>query len=478
MNSLFSKITIRAHEVDSILCVGLDPHLDDLPEVSAGAAYDFCMKLIEATETLVVAYKPNIAFFEALGADGISVLIRIIQEIPNQIPVILDAKRGDISSTAKAYAQAAFDVFGADAVTVNAYLGREAIEPFIGNPSKGVFILCKTSNPGAAEIQDIKVRKWVNGSGVGGYKTVYEKVAELAASWNQNDNIGLVVGATQPDSIARVRRVAPELWILAPGVGAQGGDLCESLHAGLLDDGLGLIVPVSRGISRADNPRKTAQELRNTINRMRSVYHQERPILQDDKFSLADNLLDAGCIKFGQFTLKSGIQSPVYIDLRQLIAYPDLLEKVAAAYLPILQSLKFDHLGALPYAAIPIATAISLLGGWSMVYPRKESKVYGTKATVEGQYILGERAVLIDDLITTGGSKFEGIDKLSSVGLKVRDIVVLIDRQSGASNALKDAGYRLHSVFEFTDMLDHWENSGRISTQKIAEVRDFLESFD
>lgn len=190
--------------------------------------------------------------------------------------------------------------------------------------------------------------------------------------------------------------------------------------------------------------------------------------------ALADGLLDAGCIKFGEFTLKSGLKSPIYIDLRQIITYPKLLEQVGAAYLPLLANLKFDRLAGLPYAAIPIATAVSLQGGCPMIYPRKEVKTYGTKAEIEGEYRSGETAVVIDDLATTGGSKFEAIDKLTAAGLVVKDIVVLVDRQSGASESLAQAGYAMHSVLTITQMLDHWEQSGRVDKEKIESTREFL----
>src|SRR5260221_4668640 len=143
--------------------------------------------------------------------------------------------------------------------------------------------------------------------------------------------------------------------------------------------------------------------------------------------SLADELLSAGCIKFGEFTLKSGLTSPIYIDLRQIITYPKLLEQIGQAYLPILKELKFDRIAGLPYAAIPIATAISLAGNYPMIYPRKEAKSYGTKAEIEGKYHTGEAAVIIDDLATTAGSKFEAIEKLTGAGLVVKNVVVLVD---------------------------------------------------
>ena len=198
--------------------------------------------------------------------------------------------------------------------------------------------------------------------------------------------------------------------------------------------------------------------------------------LSSNVAALADALLAAGCVRFGQFTLKSGLQSPIYLDLRQLISTPALLAQVADAYVALLRDLKFDRLAALPYAALPIGTAISLKGGWPMIYPRKEVKGYGTGAEIEGAYAAGEQVVVIDDLATTGGSKFEAIDKLKAAGLNVRDVIVLIDRQSGAREALVEAGYALHAVLTLSQMLDHWEQTGRVPAAQIAATRAFLAS--
>ena len=192
------------------------------------------------------------------------------------------------------------------------------------------------------------------------------------------------------------------------------------------------------------------------------------------EFVLADSLLEAGCIKFGEFTLKSGLKSPIYIDLRQIITYPKLLEQVGAAYLPLLKKLQFDRIAGLPYAAIPIATAISLAGNYPMIYPRKEVKAYGTKAEIK--YYAGETVVVIDDLATTGGSKFEAIEKLTNVGLVVKDVAVLVDRQSGAKEALAEAGYGMHAVLTINEMLDHWESIGKVGKSEIEATRKFLKS--
>jgi uridine monophosphate synthetase len=471
--TFFSRLETRIRAIDSLLCVGLDPHPADLTPFTADSARTFCLRLIEATADVAAAYKPNAAFFEVLGPKGIAALQDVITAIPDEIPVVLDAKRGDISSTAKAYAQAVFETLGADCVTINPYLGYDAVEPFVADPEKGAFMLCKTSNPGASDLQDLPV------VGTSQAAPLHVRVAELAQQWNTNDNLGLVVGATQPESLARVRAAAPDVWILAPGIGAQGGDVQAALQAGLRDDGQGLLIPVSRGIARADDPRQAALDLREAINEQRGVVGSQQPeaLAQISKLqsSLAIGLLEAGCIKLGSFTLKSGIVSPIYIDLRRLVGYPPLLAEVAAAYGEILANLEFDHLAALPYAAMPITSAISLQTGWPMIYPRKETKTYGTKVQIEGVFQSGETTVVIDDLISTGGSKFEGIEKLEAGGLKVSDVVVLIDRSPDGGAELSERGYQLHAVLSIADLLYFYEQTAVVPAEKIEDVREFLQ---
>lgn len=470
--SFFSCLEERARKLDSLLCVGLDPHPADLAEDTASSAREFCLRLIAATQDLAVAFKPNAAFFEAYGAEGWQALADVIDAIPESVPVILDAKRGDISSTAEAYARSIFDSLKADAVTLNPYLGQDALTPFIKDPAHGVFVLCKTSNPGSGDLQDLQL---VNS---GHPITVYEKVAQLAEKWNALDNVGIVVGATYPEALRRVRILAPNLWILAPGVGAQGGELSSALAAGLRADGLGLLVPVSRQISRADDPRLAAEQITNAIRQARSDSSTSKSAEESSSYvsNLAEGLLKAGCVQFGTFTLKSGLQSPIYLDLRRLVSMPSLLAEVGVAYSVILKKLHFDRLAALPYAALPMATAISLQNGWPLIYPRKEAKAYGTRAEIEGIYQAGERTVVIDDLATTGESKFEAIEKLKSAGLVVEDVVVLIDRQSGAAESLAGAGYRLHAVFTLTDLLDYYQANHSIPNEQISAARDFIKS--
>ncbi|MEJ5223605.1 MAG: orotidine-5'-phosphate decarboxylase [Anaerolineales bacterium] len=277
MESFFSLLEKRVDDCASLLCVGLDPHVSDLPEPTPNAARAFCLSLVKQTAPYAAAFKPNVAFFEVFGAAGWTALKEVIDAIAEEsarlgshIPVILDAKRGDIASTAEAYAQAAFEHLGADCITLNPYLGKDSIDPFIQNPQKGVFLLCKTSNKGAADVQDMLVfsEPTSNNPPQRAPHPLYLHIAQLAERWNTRNNIGLVVGATQPEAMARIRADVPGLWFLAPGVGAQGGDLEAALRAGLRPDGKGLLLPISRGISRAASPARAAAEFRDAIEKI------------------------------------------------------------------------------------------------------------------------------------------------------------------------------------------------------------------
>jgi len=467
--AFFDRLTQRIQNVDSLLCVGLDPHIELLSEPTVEAAKEFCMRIIEATVPLASAYKPNAAFFEVFGAQGWQALKDVIAAVPDGIPVILDAKRGDIASTARAYAKAVFDMLGADAVTLHPYLGRDAVEPFLQDPERGAFLICKTSNPGSDDLQSLTL---CSGD------PLYVHLARLAVQWSMHANLGLVVGATDPDALAAVRCAAPDLWLLAPGVGAQGADLGRALSAGLRGDGLGVLVPVSRGIARADDPGGEARVLRDRINRARQQSRKigiPEDLPSKDRWGLADDLLSSGCVQFGDFKLKSGLRSPIYFDLRRLISHPDLLHRVAQTYCLLLNELAFDRMAALPYAALPIVTAIGLINKRPMIYPRKEAKSHGTQAIVEGEYSPGEAAVVIDDLATTGASKFEAIERLEAAGIQVRDVVVLIDRQSGARGELSDRGIKMHAVFDLDELIEYWSGSGAISIEQAEQVRVFLQ---
>jgi uridine monophosphate synthetase len=269
MESFFTFLEKRVDDCSSLLCVGLDPHISDLKEPSPASALDFCLTLVRATAPYAAAFKPNAAFFEVFGAEGWTTLQQVIEAINaeshrlgSRIPIILDAKRGDIASTAKAYARSAFETLGVDCITLSPYLGKDSIEPFIQNSEKGVFLLCKTSNAGSMDLQNLLVLPVGSDSPM----PMYTYVAQLAQKWNEKNNIGLVVGATHPQIMSNIRTAAPDLWFLAPGVGAQGGELELALKSGLRKDGKGLLIPISRGLSRAtEGPAKAAAEIRDQI---------------------------------------------------------------------------------------------------------------------------------------------------------------------------------------------------------------------
>jgi orotidine 5'-phosphate decarboxylase subfamily 2 len=268
METFFSFLSKRVDDCSSLLCVGLDPHPSDLSVPTADAARTFCLRLVEATAPYAAAFKPNAAFFELYGSEGWAALKDVVAAVQKQsdrlgsmIPVILDAKRGDIASTAEAYAKSAFEHLGVHAITLNPYLGKDSIDPFLAYKERGAFLLCKTSNPGAADLQDLNV------VGADGRPPIplHVHIAHLAQTWNTGNNIGLVVGATQPETLARVRVAAPDLWFLVPGVGAQGGDLEIALRSGLRADKKGMLINISRGISRAENPGQAAAQMRDEI---------------------------------------------------------------------------------------------------------------------------------------------------------------------------------------------------------------------
>jgi len=276
------KLLNASRKNQSWLCIGLDPDPELMPGVGV---LQFNKAIIEATSDLVCAYKPNLAFYEALGTEGLAILEKTVKYIPGDIPVIGDAKRGDIGNTARAYAKALFSVLGFDAATVNPYLGFDSIEPFIDYQDKGVFILCRTSNPGASDFQnyglpleearprlayvDISTRFKLT-------LPLYEVVAQKAQEWNIHGNIGLVVGATYPEELKRIRSICPEMPLLIPGIGAQGGDLASAVGYGVDTRGEKAIINVSRQILYASKEKNFAQAARNVAEKIRNQINDYR----------------------------------------------------------------------------------------------------------------------------------------------------------------------------------------------------------
>ena len=260
-SSYLDRLAARSRATNTVLCLGLDPDPESIPErFSKGVAglERFAELVLEAALPYVAAVKPNLAFFEAFGSAGIAALERLRASIPSDVPVIADAKRGDIGSTAARQAVALFDVLGADAVTVSPYLGEEAIRPLLEREDRFAYVLCRTSNPGAGEVQDLGVDGEPGGAAAAAPERLHERIARLATGWGPGATVGLVVGATAPEELATIRRIAPGLPFLVPGGGAQGGEIEPVLRDGPATTGPGggrpgggLLVNVSRGIARA-----------------------------------------------------------------------------------------------------------------------------------------------------------------------------------------------------------------------------------
>lgn len=259
------KLSMAVRRNKSMLCVGLDPDPTLMP--SGIGIFDFNRTIIDATSDLVCAYKPNFAFYESLGNEGLIALKQTVDHVPDDIPVIGDAKRGDIGNTARAYARSVFEYHGCDAVTVSPYLGFDSLEPFFRYDDRGIFVLCRTSNAGAVDFQSLVCE--ANGE----RRALFEVVAVKVSEWNKAGNLGLVVGATYPEELKLIRQAYPEMTLLIPGVGAQGGDLQQVIRYGVDAGREKTIINSSRQILYASKDkdfaaaaRKAAAELKAQIN--------------------------------------------------------------------------------------------------------------------------------------------------------------------------------------------------------------------
>jgi uridine monophosphate synthetase len=439
--NFFDRLQKRVDEIDSLLCIGLDPHCADLgSNNTAEGAYDFCKRLIDATIPYASAYKPNVAFFEALGWKGVQVLEKLISEIPNDIPVLLDCKRGDISTTADAYAVSAFEQYKASAVTINGYMGVDSIAPFTKDPSKGVFVLCKTSNPSSSEVQSLALGPASGGS------LVFEQVAKLATGpWNGNHNVGLVVGATDIDALAAVRSISASVWILAPGIGFQGGDAAKVMKAALRSDGSGVLVPVSRAISRAADPGAAAKDLQVQLSSLRSQIRTEKAAIAEkgakqsisnEQLSFIQTALSSAVLKFGSFVLKSGRVSPYFFNAGKFND-GNSISVIGKAYASAIarSKIEFDVLFGPAYKGIPLVTctamALSVYHGINapLSYNRKEAKEHGEGGLLVGASISGKRVFIIDDVISAGTAINESVQIIKAEGGTPVGVVVGLDRE-------------------------------------------------
>jgi uridine monophosphate synthetase len=480
----FDKLNDAIDCNQSLLCIELDPDPEvwskyfgswERVSVNLWGVQEWLEFIILQTTDLVCAYKLNLEFYRVLGSPGLELLRHTLESIPSYIPVILDAKPSDINSST-IFALTAFSDWQVDAVTVNPYAGQDEVAPFLVYPDKAVFVLCATANPSAAILQE--------------YPTVeapfYLNLVKQAKTWGTPEQVALEVGGCA-DTFARIRAVAPERLILARDLTSDWAkpialtgdrsDFQEILKAGLTANGDGLIIAVPQEMLAEEYPRNTIQALRQEVNQVRAEITQSSPncslwlpdvcLFQQHRHKdLILQLYDIGCIHFGEYVQASGATFPYYIDLRTIISHPQIFEGVLSAYADILKDLEFDRIAGIPYGSLPTATGLGLRLNYPIIFPRKEVKAHGTRRLVEGKYREGETIIVIDDILITGKSVIEGADKLQSVGLKVKDIVVFIDHEEGVKEKLERNGYRNHAVLTISEIAQTLYEAGRLDREQ------------
>ncbi|MBD2578515.1 bifunctional orotidine-5'-phosphate decarboxylase/orotate phosphoribosyltransferase [Oscillatoria sp. FACHB-1406] len=466
--NFFEKLNTAIARNQSLLFVGLDPSLEMLPqryrrEDKMAALGDWLEEIIERTRDRVCAYKPTLGFYQALGPAGFELFDRILAAIPPDIPVILDAKLSDLN-TATLMADTAFNRWNVDAITLNAYAGQDLVAPFLVDLDAAVFVLCCTHNPTAAAIQDYPSPD----------APLYLQIVQEAKGWGTPEQLGLEVGATEPEVFQKIRAIAPERLILARSIWTEGGELEPILKAGLDSNGDGLLIPVPLDYLVGETIGDEIQTLNERINTIRTEVQQSATtcdlwmsdvcfLNQHPHQDLILQLFDLGCILFGEYVQASGATFSYYIDLRQIISKPQVFNQVLNAYIEILQTLEFDRIAGIPYGSLPTATGLSLRLHHPLIFPRKEVKAHGTRRVIEGTFQPGEKIVVIDDILISGKSVVEGAEKIESGGLIVEDIVVLIDHEGGVKERLKEKGYRAHSVLGISEITRTLYEAGRLN---------------
>ncbi|NES20259.1 MAG: bifunctional orotidine-5'-phosphate decarboxylase/orotate phosphoribosyltransferase [Symploca sp. SIO3E6] len=474
--NFFEKLNEAIARNQSLLIVGLDPNPEMMPmhfsqPESEGSSLDglwaWLQFIIAETRDLVCAYKPTFGFYKALGAPGMELLAKTIAAIPPDIPIILDAKHSDLN-TCTVFAQTVFAEWQLDAITLNPYPGQDQVAPFLVYPGKAVFMLCCTSNPSAATLQQYPSPE----------SPLYLHIVKEVKTWGTPEQLGLEVGTTSPEVLASIRAVAPERVILVRSIWAEGGaELNQILQAGLNTSGDGLLIPVPQDMLASEQPAQQISSLRASINQLRNqiilegstceLWMPDVCLLKQHPYQdLILQLYDIGCIMFGNYVQASGATLPYYIDLRKIISNPQIFHQILCAYADILKHLSFDRIAGIPYGSLPTATGLSLRLNHPMIFPRKEVKAHGTRRVIEGNFYPGETIVVVDDILISGKSVMEGAGKLESAGLKVNDIVVFIDHEQGVKDRLQDNGYQGHSVLSISEITDILYQAGRINEEQ------------
>lgn len=470
--SFFEKLENAITQNQSLLIIGLDPNPEMMPlkeesqednDILLSHLWEWLNYIIQETSDLVCAYKPTLGFYQALGTKGLELLLKVLDTIPKHIPIILDAKHGDLN-TSTVFARTIFEQWKVDAVTLTPYSGLDHVASFLVYPDKGVFILCHTSNLGATNLQEYPTAD----------NPFYLQVVREAQTWGSLEQIFLEVGTTKPEVISKIRSCATERIILLRSIWDKRNNLNPILTAGLTQEGKGLLIPVPQDLLSQKNVAQEIQALREEINQIRIQFKKDdfgdqswTPnvcfLNQHPHQNLILQLYDIGCLLFGEYLQASGATYSYYIDLRPIISNPQLFHQVLHAYAEILETLIFNRIAGIPYGSLPTATGLSLLLHYPMIYPRKEVKAHGTRRVIEGTFHPGEKVVVVDDVLITGKSVMEGADKLKSVGLEIEDIVVFIDHEEGVKDKLKNNGYNAYSVLAISEITETLFEAGRIN---------------
>ena len=493
----FVQLTDAIARRQSLLVTGLDPNPEMLQSWAArrglagrsfmSQARHWVKAVIEATADQVCAYKPSLGFYQALGPVGLELLLEVRDLVPRDLPLIIDAKHGDLNS-ASALAHYLFRELGADAVTLSPFAGQDIAAPFLLYPEKGVLITCHSSNPAARILQHAP----------GEDDPHYLRVVRESQLWATPEQLLLEVGTSDPEVLARVRQAAPERFLLLRSLWSEEEKLLAMLAAGLGPSGDGLLLPLPQSLLVEHGVAEEADALRRRINAAREQLLQERggapadqacalwlpdpggavgpgPEPGDPLAELIVDLFDIGCLLFGEFVQASGAVFSYYIDLRQIISDPNLFHRVLHAYAEQLEGLEFERIAGIPYGSLPTATGLSLQLHRPLIYPRKEVKAHGARRLIEGDFEPGDRVVVVDDILITGGSVLDGIAKLESSGLRVRDVVVFIDHGGDhdrrARERLAARGYRCHAVLDIARITRVLQRAGRLSAAQAGELR-------
>jgi uridine monophosphate synthetase len=491
----FIQLTDAIASRQSLLVTGLDPNPEMLQAWAhrrgmggrsfLSQARHWIKAVIEATAPHVCAYKPSLGFYQALGSTGLELLREVRELVPLEIPLIIDAKHGDLNSSS-ALAHYVFRELGADAITLSPLPGQDIAAPFLLYPEKAVVITCHSSNPAARQIQHHPDDN----------DPLFVRIVRECQLWATPEQLLLEVGTSDPEILARVRREAPERFLILRSLWAEEDRLDALLEAGLSPAADGLLLPLPQNLLVEDDVAEQAENLKRRIEERRRRWLESMPSQSGDTCSLwlpgsddgiggngaaggtqADplapliiDLFDIGCLLFGEYVQASGAVFNYYIDLRQIISDPNLFHRVLHGYAGQLENLAFDRIAGIPYGSLPTATGLSLLLHKPLIYPRKEVKAHGARRLIEGDFEEGDRVVVVDDILITGGSVLEGIAKLESSGLRVTDVVVFIDHggehDRRARERLAAAGYRVHAVLDIPRITGVLHSAGRLSDEQ------------